>query len=325
MKRILITGAMGQVGAELTAALRQRFGRENVVTSDVKEVSKDHLDAIAPYTPLDVRDFSGLTHIIKKHKIDTIFHLAAILSATGEKKPQLTWDININGLYTILEAAREYKCAVFHPSSIAAFGPDTPRDNTPQDTIQRPNTIYGITKVSGELLCDYYFRKYGVDTRGLRFPGLISYTAKPGGGTTDYAVEIFYSAVQEKKYTCFLKAETALDMLYMPDAVRASIELMEISPAKLKHRNAFNITSMNVTPKALATEIKKVLPDFTMQYRIDPTRQAIADSWPKHLNDSQARKEWRWQPEYDLATMTRDMIEKLTAKLRRPPDAACTT
>ena len=316
MKRILITGAMGQVGAELTAALRQRFGRENVVTSDVKEVSKDHLDAIAPYTPLDVRDFSGLTHIIKKHKIDTIFHLAAILSATGEKKPQLTWDININGLYTILEAAREYKCAVFHPSSIAAFGPDTPRDNTPQDTIQRPNTIYGITKVSGELLCDYYFRKYGVDTRGLRFPGLISYTAKPGGGTTDYAVEIFYSAVKEKKYTCFLKAETALDMMYMPDAVRASIELMEISPAKLKHRNAFNITSMNVTPKALATEIKKVLPDFTMQYRIDPTRQAIADSWPKHLNDSQARKEWRWQPEYDLATMTRDMIKKLTAKLK---------
>jgi nucleoside-diphosphate-sugar epimerase len=219
--------------------------------------------------------------------------------------------VNVNGLYNVLEVARQSKCAVFTPSSIAAFGPNTPRDKTPQDTTQRPTTIYGVTKVTGELLCNYYYQKYGVDTRGVRFPGLISYKTPPGGGTTDYAVEIYFEAVRHQKYTCYLKAGTFLDMMYMPDAVRAAIEIMEADTATLKHRNAFNVSAMTVAPETIAAEIKKIIPEFSLDYKVDPLRQAIADSWPNSLDDGAAREEWGWQPEYDLESMTRDMIENL--------------
>ena len=229
--------------------------------------------------------------------------------------PTAAWDVNVNGLYNVLEIAREYDCALFAPSSIGVFGLTTPLDNTPQDTIQRPNTMYGVTKVAGELLCDYYYQRFGVDTRGLRYPGLISYETLPGGGTTDYAVEIFYAAIKEKRYTCFLKEGTYLDMMYMPDAINSAIKLMEADPEKLKHRNAFNVTAMSFAPKHLYDEIKKFIPEFTMDYKVDPVRQAIAESWPNYMDDSVAREEWGWKPEYDLSTMTKDMLEKLSQKL----------
>jgi nucleoside-diphosphate-sugar epimerase len=253
--------------------------------------------------------------VVKKYKIDTVFHLAAILSASGEKNPQLAWKVNINGLYNVLEIAREYKCAVFTPSSIAAFGPSTPKDSTPQETIQRPTTIYGLTKVTGELLCDYYYFKYKVDTRGVRFPGIISYLTLPGGGTTDYAVEIFYQALKYKKYTCFLDKNTSLDMMYMPDALKAAVNLMEADSSKLKHRNAYNITAESFTPEELAQEIKKYIPELKIKYKVDPMRQAIADSWPNQLDDRAAREDWGWSSDYNLKAMTKDMIEKLKVKL----------
>jgi nucleoside-diphosphate-sugar epimerase len=254
--------------------------------------------------------------MVEKYKVDTIYHLAAILSAVAEEKPQLAWDVNMTGLYNVLEVARTYQCAVFTPSSIGAFGTSTPRDNTPQDTIQRPTTMYGVTKVAGELLCDYYHKRFGVDTRGVRFPGLISYKTLPGGGTTDYAVEIYYEAVRHKKYTCYLKKGTYLDMMYMPDAINAAVALMEANPDRLKHRNAFNVTAMSVAPENIENEIKKVFPEFVMEFEMDPVRQAIADSWPNKMDDHAAREEWGWHPKYDLASMTRDMIEKLSQKLR---------
>ena len=260
-------------------------------------------------------DAQEIYSVIKKYKIDTVFHLAAILSANGEKNPQLAWKVNINGLYNVLEIAREYKCAVFTPSSIAAFGPSTPKDKTPQETIQRPNTIYGLTKVTGELLCDYYHLKYGVDTRGIRFPGIISYATLPGGGTTDYAVEIFYEALKNKKYTCFLDKDTYLDMMYMPDGLKAAVNLMEADHSRLKHRNAYNVTAESFNPEQLADEIKKYIPDFEINYDVDPMRQAIADSWPNQLDDSAAREDWGWSPDYNLEAMTKDMIEKLKIKL----------
>ncbi|MHC2994014.1 MAG: L-threonine 3-dehydrogenase [Candidatus Atribacteria bacterium] len=315
MKKILITGALGQIGSELTPFLRKRYGNENVVASDIKPIHKGIIGQDGPLEHIDCLDAQEIYSAVKKYKIDTVFHLAAILSATGEKNPQLAWKVNINGLYNVLEIARENKCAVFTPSSIAAFGPSTPKNNTPQETIQRPNTIYGLTKVAGELLCDYYHFKYKVDTRGVRLPGIISYMTLPGGGTTDYAVDIFYQALKQKKFNCFLDKDTYLDMMYMPDALKAALNLMDADPSRLKHRNAYNVTAESFTPEELAREIKKHIPDFEIKYDIDPLRQTIADSWPKQLDDSAAREDWGWSPDYDLKAMTKDMIEKLKIKL----------
>jgi nucleoside-diphosphate-sugar epimerase len=315
MKRILITGALGQIGSELITFLRKRYGDENVIASDIKSMSEGTINQSGIFEHIDCLNAQEVYSVIKKYKIDTVFHLAAILSASGEKNPQLAWKVNIDGLYNVLEIAREYKCAVFTPSSIAAFGPSTPKDNTPQETIQRPNTIYGLTKVTGELLCDYYYSKYGVDTRGVRFPGIISHVALPGGGTTDYAVEIFYEALKNKKYTCFLNKDTYLDMMYMPDGIKAAVNLMETVPSRLKHRNAYNVTAESFSPEQLVREIKKHIPDFEISYDVDPMRQVIADSWPNCLDDSAAREDWGWYPDYDLEAMTKDMIEKLRIKL----------
>jgi nucleoside-diphosphate-sugar epimerase len=311
MKKILVTGATGQIGVELTQALRDHYGAENVIAAGYNDRTPNDLAHIRPYCYLDIRDTSTLNNIIKKYQCDMIFHLAALLSVVAETKPLETWDINVNGLLNVLEAARKHRCAVFFPSSIGAFGVKTPRFETPQDAIQRPQSIYGITKVSGELLCDYYFQRYGVDTRGLRYPGLISNKALPGGGTTDYAVDIFYAALKYRHYECFLRADTQLDMMYMPDAISAAIKLMQADSARLQHRNAFNITAMSFTPAQLAAEIQKHLPDFTISYSIDPIRQAIADSWPRHMDDSAARAEWGWQAKYDLTATVEDMLTQL--------------
>lgn len=316
MKRIVVTGAVGQIGSELTLELRERYGSENVLATDIQTPEDKLLDS-GPFEKMDCTDRDAIVETMKKFRPDTIYHLAALLSAVAEANPQKAWDVNINGLYHILEAAREYQCAVFTPSSIGAFGPTTPCDHTPQDTIQRPNTMYGVTKVSGELLCDYYFKRFGVDTRGVRYPGIISYETLPGGGTTDYAVEIYYEAIQKKSYTCFLEKGTKLDMMYMPDALKAAVDIMEADPVKLLHRNAFNVTAMGFAPEDLEAEIKKIIPEFTMQYNVDPVRQAIADSWPDSLDDSAAQEEWGWKPDYDLTMMTEDMIRALSKKLHK--------
>ncbi len=310
MKKILVTGATGQVGSELTITLRERYGVDNVLAAD-KKPDLDELTQSGPYYCLDVRDIQALKHIVEANNIDTIFHLAALLSAIAEQMPQQAWDINMNGLFNVLEISRIHQCALFFPSSIAAFGTETPSMDTPQDTIQRPTTIYGVTKVSGELLCDYYHRRFGVDARGLRYPGLISSKTKPGGGTTDYAVDIFYAAIKSQHYECFLRADTQLDMMYMPDAIDAAITLMIADSTLLKHRNAFNVTAMSFSPQQLAAEIQKHIPQFTIAYNVDPLRQAIADSWPKHMNDSAARIEWGWQAQFDLPAMVKDMLEKI--------------
>lgn len=315
MKKILITGAVGQIGSELTMVLRERYGNENVVATGHKTKPDETLLESGPFHFIDCRKIETIAEMVKKYEIDTIYHLASLLSAVGEKDPPLAWDVNMNGLFNLLEVAREFGCAVFIPSSIGAFGPTTPLDDTPQDTIQRPNTMYGVTKVAGELLCDYYYERFRVDTRGVRYPGLISYITPPGGGTTDYAVEIFYKAVSEKKFTCYLKEGTYLDMMYMPDALRVAIDLMEADPAKLKHRNAFNVSAMSFAPEHIAAEIRKTIPEFTMDYDNDPIRQAIADTWPNNMDDSAAREEWGWEPEYDLESVTKDMLEKISQKL----------
>ena len=315
MKKILVTGAVGQIGSELTMSLREKYGNENVVAGGRKTKPSDKLLDSGPFETVDCTDAEALANVVKKYNIDTIYHLAAILSAVAEANPVLAWNVNINGLYNVLEVSREFNCAVFTPSSIGAFGPTTPLDNTPQDTIQRPNTMYGVTKVSGELLCDYYFKRFGVDTRGVRYPGIISNETLPGGGTTDYAVEIYYEAIKHKKYTCNLPAGAFLDMMYMPDAIKAGIDLMEADPAKLKHRNAFNVTAMSFDPEIIAESIRKYIPEFTMDYDVDPVKKAIAETWPNSMNDSAAREEWGWEPEYDLEAMTKDMIEVLSKKL----------
>lgn len=315
MERILVTGSVGQIGSELTMALRERYGNDNVVAGGHKSQPSEELRNSGPFEIADCTDIEAVNHVVKKYQIDTVYHLAALLSAVAENDPQLAWEVNINALMNVLEVAREHDCAVFTPSSIGAFGPTTPADNTPQDTIQRPTSMYGVTKVSGELLCDYYYDKFGVDTRGVRYPGIISYVTLPGGGTTDYAVQIFYEAIKHRKYTCFLKEGTKLDMMYMPDTIKAAIAIMEADPSKLKHRNAFNVSAMSFAPEDIAAEVKKLIPEFTMDYKVDPLRQSIADSWPNNMDDSMARKEWDWQPECDLPGMCKDMIEKLRPKL----------
>ncbi len=315
MKKILITGASGQIGTELTEMLRHQYGVENVVATNLHDGINETVEKNGIFEVLDVKDEKKLFDLVKTHKIDTIMNLAALLSAVGEKNPNLLWDVNMNGLYNCLEVARETGAMLFTPSSIAAFGPSTPADKTPQDTIQRPTTIYGVSKVAGELLCDYYHSKFGVDTRGVRFPGLVSYKALPGGGTTDYAVHIYYEALKAKKYTCYVNENTFMDMMYMPDALDSILTLCEADGSKLIHRNAFNITAMSFNPEDIKREIQKHIPEFTMDYEIDEIKQRIADSWPNSLDDSCARQEWGWNPKYDLEKMTIDMLEKLRVKL----------
>ena len=314
MEKILVTGSVGQIGSELTLELRKRYGNKNVVAGIRKTQPTGELKESGPYEVVDATKIDKITDVVKKYNIDTIYHLAAMLSAVAEKNPQAGWNVGVNALYNILEVAREFNCAVFFPSSIGAFGPTTPLDNTPQDTIQRPTTMYGVTKVTGELLCDYYFKRFGVDTRGVRYPGIISNVTLPGGGTTDYAVEIYYEAVKQKKFTCPLARGTFLDMMYMPDTIDAAIDLMEADPSKLKHRNAFNVTAMSFDPEILADEIKKHIPDFVIEYDVDTMKQAIAESWPNSMDDSAAREEWGWDPKYDLAAMTEDMLKVIGEK-----------
>ncbi len=316
MGNILVTGAFGQIGSELVPELRRRFGAETVIASDIRRPTADGNGTAGPFEHLDCTKLRQVQEVVRRHGITTIYHMAALLSAVAEEKPQAAWDLNMGGLYRVLEVAREYRCRLFFPSSIGAFGPTTPPDHTPQDTIQRPTTIYGVTKVAAELLCDYYAARLGVDARGLRLPGLISYSAPAGGGTTDYAVDIFYQAIRYRHYTCFLRPDSCLDMMYMPDAIRAMIELMAADPGRLKHRNAFNVTAMQLTPERLAAAIRRHIPGFVIDYEVDPERQAIADSWPNSIDDSAARSEWDWAPRYDLAAMTKDMLDNLAKRLR---------
>lgn len=312
MKRILVTGAVGQIGTELVVALCERYGQDRVVAADIRGCGKN---MPGQFVLLDCLDAPKVQQVVQANDIGTIYHLAAILSATAEAKPLWAYHVNMQTLLSVLDASHRFGCSLFVPSSIGAFGPGTPRNPTPQDTVQRPTTMYGITKVAAELLCDYYHTRFGVDTRGLRFPGLISYSAMPGGGTTDYAVDIFHRALRGGRYTCFLSEDTTLDMMYMPDAVRAAIELMEAPAHLLKHRNAFNVTAMQFCPRELAVEIQRHLPEFEMDYDVDPIRQAIADSWPQRLDDSAARAEWGWAPRYGLSEMVSDMLQQLQARL----------
>lgn len=316
MKNILIIGATGQIGSELTMELRERYGNDHVVAGYIiGSEPKGELKESGPSEIVDVTDGEMIAAAVKKYHIDTIYNLAALLSVVAESKPKLAWKIGIDGLWNVLEVARENGCAVFTPSSIGSFGPSTPHVGTPQDTIQRPQTMYGVSKVTTELLSDYYFHKYGVDTRAVRFPGLISNVTLPGGGTTDYAVDIYYSAVRGEQFVCPIKAGTLMDMMYMPDALNGAINLMEADPTRLIHRNAFNIASMSFAPETIYAAIKKEIPAFEMVYNPDPLKQSIADSWPDSMDDSCARAEWDWKPEYDLESMTKDMIAKLRARL----------
>ncbi len=316
MKNILVIGSTGQIGSELTMKLRREIPGSTVVAGYIPGAEpKGELLESGPSEVADVRDGQGLADIVARYDIDTVYNLAALLSAVAERKPLMAWDIQMNGLINILEVARERRCAVFTPSSIGSFGPSTPHKGTPQDTIQRPRSMYGVTKVATELLSDYYFFKYGVDTRAVRFPGLISHVTLPGGGTTDYAVEIFYSAVRGEEFVCPIAAGTFMDMMYMPDALKAAVDIMQADPSRLVHRNAFNVASMSFDPEIISEAIRKRIPSLRMRYEIDPVRQAIADSWPDSMDDSCARAEWDWKPSYDLDAMVDDMIANLRRKL----------
>lgn len=317
MKKIMITGALGQIGSELTVKLREIYGTANVIATDIRSNDSEAAQA-GPFEILDVTNAPALATTANKHGVDTIIHMAALLSATAEANPVFAWNLNMGGLMNALETARELDCKFFTPSSIGAFGPSTPKVATPQDTIQRPTTMYGVNKVAGELLADYYFNRFGVDTRGLRFPGLISYAAPPGGGTTDYAVEIFYEAIKNGHYSSYIGRGTYMDMMYMPDALTAIIQLMEADPAKLKHRNSFNVTAMSVDPEEIAQEIRKHQPDFQLSYNVDPVRQRIAESWPNSIDASAAEEEWGFKAQYSLSSMTPDMLQKLKQKLAQP-------
>ena len=315
MKNILIIGSTGQIGTELTMALRKHSPNGNVVAGYIPaQPPTEMLKETGPCEIVDITNAQQIADVVKKYQVDTIYNLAALLSAVAEAKPQLAWQIGMGGLFNVLEVARETGAAVFTPSSIAAFGPGTVKDMVPQDTVQRPQTMYGVTKVSGELLSDYYHKRFGVDTRSVRFPGLISNVTLPGGGTTDYAVDIYYAAVREGKFTCPLKPGTYMDMMYMPDALRATIELMEADPTKLIHRNSFNLASMSFEPTEIIAEVKRLVPELEVKFEIDELRQSIADSWPNSMDDSCARAEWGWMPEYDLRAMSEDMVLKLRQK-----------
>ena len=316
MKNILVIGATGQIGSELTMELRKRYGGDHVVAGYIKGAEpKGELLESGPSALADVTNGQQITDVVNKYHIDSIYNLAALLSVVAEHKPLLAWHIGIDGLLNILEVAREHHCAVFTPSSIGSFGPETPHVMTPQDTIQRPRTIYGVSKVTTELLSEYYFHKYGVDTRSVRFPGIISYVTPPGGGTTDYAVDIYYYAVRGEKFVCPIPQGTLMDMMYMPDALHAAIQLMEADPTRLIHHNGFNVAAMSFAPETIYAEIKKLRPQFEMTYEVDPLKAAIADSWPDCMDDSCARNEWDWRPQYDLQSMTADMLDKLSKRL----------
>ena len=318
MKNILVIGSTGQIGSELTRELRKQYGNSHVVAGYIIGAEPTgELKESGPSAVADVTNGELIAKVVKDYHIDTIYNRAALLSVVAESKPRLAWKIGIDGLWNILEVARENHCAVFTPSSIGSFGPTTPHDMTPQDTIQRPQTIYGVSKVTTELLSDYYFHKYGVDTRAVRFPGVISYVTPPGGGTTDYAVDIYYNAVRGDRFVCPIKAGTKMDMIYMPDTLKAAIMLMEANPDKLIHRNAFNIASMSFDPEDIYAAIKEQKPEFEMVYDVDPLKQSIAESWPDRMDDSCARAEWGWNPTYDLESMTKDMLEKLAIKLNK--------
>jgi len=310
LKKILVTGAGGQIGSWLVPKLRGLYSNSRVVATDIRQLDPEMAES-GPLELLDATDSEALGEAVERHQVGLVYHLAAVLSATGERDPRRAWRVNMSSLESVLEVARHQGCAVFTPSSIGVFGSGTPKDLTPQDTVMQPTTMYGITKLAGELLCNYYHRKYGVDTRGVRYPGLISHGAPPGGGTTDWAVDIFYSAVEDGHYDCFLGPDTKLDMMYMPDAVSAAIAVMEADQDALEHRNAFNLTAMQLTPEMLSAEIQKHLPGFKIDYDVDPIRQAIADSWPDRIDDEAARKEWGWEPLFDIESMTKDMLEHL--------------
>ncbi|MCS0674190.1 L-threonine 3-dehydrogenase [Cytobacillus firmus] len=314
MKRIMITGALGQIGSELTLKLREIYGTDNVIATDIRKNESEAAQS-GPFEMVDVTDAKSMLDTAKKYNVDTVIHMAALLSATAEANPVFAWNLNMGGLMNALETARECSAQFFTPSSIGAFGPSTPKDNTPQDTIHRPTTMYGVNKVAGELLSDYYYYKFGVDTRGLRFPGLISYVTPPGGGTTDYAVEIYYEAIKNGRYTSYIDQGTYMDMMYMPDALNAIVDLMEADADKLIHRNSFNVTAMSFEPEQIAAEIRKHIPGFEISYEVDPVRQAIADSWPNSIDASAAKEEWGFKADFDLAKMTADMLDKLRTKL----------
>jgi len=313
-KRILVTGSTGQIGSELTLELRKRYGGDNVIAAGHKRQPSETLLTSGPFEYVDLSNEESIEKAIRKYDVGTIYHLAAVLSATGEENPQAAWVINMGSLYNILEVARKLKLArIFWPSSIAAFGPSAPRTNTPQETILIPKTMYGVSKVAGELLCNYYFIRFGLDVRGVRYPGIISSEVLPGGGTTDYAVAIFYDAIRSKRYTCFVREDTVLPMMYMPDCIKATIDLMEADPSKVKRHDSYNVAGMSFSAGKLVAEIRKYVPDFRCDYKPD-FRQKIADSWPMSIDDSVARNEWGWKPKYDLAAMTKDMIERLSKR-----------